>query len=162
LKRPIIIAPSLIPFLLSAIALHSQLPDIILPLVGFISSKQPDCFVWEAGYFKKGKKVQLGKSGHLARVLGFGGIEKNYVMMRMEELGRNLEGEAPICHMIISAHPNETWLVALHFVGSFFFKRFLGSMKDFMDEDRTPNEMSDNLEFFGWVGRERWSPDILN
>jgi hypothetical protein len=69
----------------------SPLPDHITPLVGYISFKQPDCFIWEAEYFKKGTKVQLGKSGHLARVLGFGGIGKNYVMMKMEELGRNLK-----------------------------------------------------------------------
>jgi hypothetical protein len=130
----------------------SPLPDIILPLVGYISSKHSDCFVWEAGYFKKGEKVQLGKSGRLARVLGFGGFGKNYVMMKLEELGRNLEGEAPIRRMVVSARPNEPWLAALHFIGSFFFKKFLGSMKDFMDEDRSPDELSDNSEFFGGLG----------
>jgi hypothetical protein len=108
--------------------------------------------VWEAGYFKKGAKVQLGKSRHLAMVLGFGGIGKNYMMMKMEELGRNLEGKAPITHMVISACPTKTWLVALHFVGLFFFKRFLGSMKDFMDEDRTLDKMGDNSEIFGGLG----------
>jgi hypothetical protein len=86
----------------------SPLPDQILPLMGYISSKQSDCFVWEAGYFKKGEKVQLGKSGHLTRVLGFRGIGKNYVMMKLEELGRNLEGEAPIHCMVVSARPTET------------------------------------------------------
>jgi hypothetical protein len=104
----------------------SPLPDQILPLMGYISSKQSDCFVWEAGYFKKGEKVQLGKSGCLARVLGFGGIGKNYVMMKLEELGRNLEGEASIRRMVVSARPNETWLAALHFIGLFFKKNSLG------------------------------------
>jgi hypothetical protein len=130
----------------------SPLPDQIFPLTGYISSKQSDCFVWRAGYFKKGEKVQLGKSGCLARVLGLGGIGKNYVMMKLEEFGRNLEGEAPIHRMVVSAHPTKTWIVALHFLGSFFFKRFLGLMKDFMDEDRTPDEISDNSEFFGGLG----------
>ena len=77
---------------------------------------------------------------------------KNYVMMKLEELGRNCEGVAPILHMVVSARPNETWLVILQFLGSFLFKRFLGSMKDFMDEDRTPDGMSDNSEFFGGLG----------
>jgi hypothetical protein len=54
--------------------------------------------------------------------------------------------------MVVSACPNETWLAILHFIGSFFFKKFLGSMKDFMDEDRFPDELSDNLEFFGGLG----------
>jgi hypothetical protein len=120
--------------------------------MGYISSKKLDCFVWEAGFYKKGEKVQLGKSGHLASVLGFGGIGKNYVMMKLEELGRNLEGEAPICRMVVSACPTETWIVALHFLGSFFLKRFLGLMKDFLDEDRTLDEMSDNSEFFNGLG----------
>jgi hypothetical protein len=65
-------------------------------------------------------------------VLGFGGIGKNYVIMKMKELGRNLEGEAPILHMVVSACATETWLAVLHFFGSFLFKRFLGSMTDFM------------------------------
>ena len=94
----------------------------------------------------------LGKSGHLAMVLGFGGIGRNYVMMKLEELGRNCEGEPPIIHMVVSAHPNKTWLVTLQFVSSFLFKRFFGLMRDFMDEDGTPDEMSENLDFFGGLG----------
>ena len=130
----------------------SSLPGYVIPLVGYISSKQPDCFVWEAGHFKKGAKVMLGRSGRLARVLGFGGIGRNYVMMKLEELGRNCEGEPPIICMVVSAHPNKTWLVALQFVSSFLFKRFLGSMRDFMDEDETSDEMSEHLGFFGGLG----------
>jgi hypothetical protein len=33
-----------------------------------------------------------------------------------------------------------------------FFKRFLRSMKDFMDKNRTLDEMSDNSKFFGGLG----------
>jgi hypothetical protein len=43
----------------------------------------------------------------------------------------------------------------------FFFKRFLGLMKNFMDENRTSDEMSENSEFFGGLG-ECWSLDVFN
>jgi hypothetical protein len=51
--------------------------------------------------------------------------------------------------MVVSACLTKIWLAALQFFGLFFFKRFLRLMKDFKDEDRTPNEMSENSEFFG-------------
>jgi hypothetical protein len=46
-------------------------------LMGCISRRKPDCFVWEAEFFEKGSEVILGKSGSLRLWQGYvdwGGI----------------------------------------------------------------------------------------
>jgi len=111
-------------------------PIPICPLVGYISKKHLDCFVLEGGFFKKGSEVILGSSGRMARVLGVCGLGRNYVMMRVQELGGILEGETVIQSMVISSPPTLLWLVLLQIFVSRLFKPILGSMMDFVDEDR--------------------------
>ena len=66
-------------------------PISICPLVGYISKKHLDHFVLEGRFFEKGSEVILGSSGRMARVLGVCGLGKNYVMMKVQELGGILE-----------------------------------------------------------------------
>ena len=90
----------------------------------------------EGGFFKKGSEVILGSSGRMARVLGVCGLGRNYVMMRVQELGGILEGETVIQRMVVSSPPTLLWLVLLQIFVSRLFKPILGLMLDFMDEDR--------------------------
>src|SRR6202453_5347369 len=111
--------------------------------LGYISKKHPDCFVLEGGFFEKGSKVILGSSGRMARVLGVCGLGKNYVMMKVQELGGILEGETVIQRMVISSPPTSLWLVLLQVFVSRLFRPILGSMKDFVDEDRIGGDKGD-------------------
>jgi hypothetical protein len=43
-------------------------------VVGYVSNKCPDCFVWQGGYFEEGSYVVLGKSFRKARVAGSYGL----------------------------------------------------------------------------------------
>ena len=90
----------------------------------------------EGGFFKKGSEVILGSSGRMARVLGVCGLGRNYVMMRVQELGGILEGETVIQRMVIFSPPTLLWLVLLQIFVSCLFKPILGSMMDFVDDNR--------------------------
>src|ERR1700676_771670 len=118
-------------------------PIPICPLVGYISKKHLDCFVLEGGFFEKGSEVILGSSGRMARVLGVCGLGKNYVMMKVQELGGILEGETVIQRMVVSSSPTSLWLVLLQVFVSRLFKPILGSMIDFVDEDRIGGDKGD-------------------
>jgi hypothetical protein len=43
-------------------------------VVGYVSNKHPDCFMWQGGYFEEGSYVVLGKSFRKARVAGSYGL----------------------------------------------------------------------------------------
>ena len=72
----------------------------------------------------------------MARVLGVCGLGRNYVMMRVQELGGILEGETVIQRMVVSSPPTSHWLVLLQIFVSRLFKPILGSMMDFVDDNR--------------------------
>ena len=110
-------------------------------LVGYISEKHPDCFVLEEGSFEKGLEVILGSSGRRVRILGVCGLGRNYVMMRVIELGGILEGEVTIRRMAVSSHPSSVWIATLHWIASRLFKPVLGSMLDFADEEKMEDSM---------------------
>ena len=75
------------------------------------------------------------------RILGVCGLGKNYVMMRVIELGGILEGEVMIRRMAVSSHPSSLWLATLHWIVSQLFKPVLGSMLDFADKEKMEDSM---------------------
>jgi hypothetical protein len=110
-------------------------------LVGYISEKHPDCFVLEEGFFEKGLEVILGSSGRRVRILGVCGLGRNYVMMKVIELGGILQGEVSIQRMAVSSRPSSVWIATLHWIVSRLFKPVLGSMLDFADEEKMEDSM---------------------
>ena len=97
----------------------------------------------EGGFFEKGSEVILGFSGRMARVLGVCGLGRNYVMMRVQELGGILEGEIIIQRMVISSPPTLLWLVLLQIFVSHLLQPILGFMMDFVNEDRIGGDKGD-------------------
>ena len=75
------------------------------------------------------------------RILGVCGLGKKYIMMRVIELGGILEGEVMIQRMAVSSHPSLVWITTLHWIISQLFKPVLGSMLDFVDEDKMGDGM---------------------
>jgi hypothetical protein len=110
-------------------------PIIVLPLVGSISSQHLDCFIWQGGFFEKGSVVVLGESGKFGTVMGICGFGRNYIMWRIKESGRILEGEVKIRRMVVSARPTSAGLLLAHRFLSRFLSVFLGSLSDFLDKD---------------------------
>lgn len=111
-------------------------PRPILPLGGYVSKKRPDCFIWESGYFKKYSEVILGDSGRLGRVMGICGLGRNYVMMRINELGNSFHGALRISRMVVSSPPTSAWISLLQSFVARFFKPVLKPMLSYIDEER--------------------------
>src|ERR1700683_4295743 len=107
--------------------------SIMLTIILYCSKIIPSLLI---RFFKKGSEVILGSSGRMARVLGVCGLGRNYVMMRVQELGGILEGETVIQRMVVSSPPTLLWLVLLQVFVSRLFKPILGLMLDFVHEDR--------------------------
>jgi hypothetical protein len=105
-------------------------------LEGYISSKRLDCFVWEGGFFEEGSSVILGSDARLAKVMGVVGVGRNYFMMGLKDSGRALEGELTLRRMVVSIEPSHFRLSLFQRFQLHFLKRFLGSMLNFLDEDR--------------------------
>src|SRR6202451_3667649 len=79
------------PLVNPVIKMSSHIPlDRMLPVKGYFSTKQPNCFVWEEGYFEKGSQVIFGTSGRLGRILWVCGVGRNFFMLRVKELGGSL------------------------------------------------------------------------
>ena len=104
--------------------------------MGYISEKHLDCFVLEEGSFDKGLEVILGSSGRRVRILGVCGVGRNYVMIKVIELGESREREVPTRRMAVSSPPSSVWIATLHWIVSQLFKPVLGSMLDFADEEK--------------------------
>ena len=111
-------------------------PIPFLPLVGYISKKRPDCFIWESRFFEKGSLVVLGRSGRLGVVTGICGIGRNYIMRGIRESGRLLDGEVRIQTMAISALPSSNGFLLVHRLLLCLFPLLLGSMRDYQDDER--------------------------
>jgi hypothetical protein len=75
------------------------------------------------------------------RILGVCGLRRNYIMMRVIELGGILEGEVTICPMAVSSHPSSVWIATLHWIVSQLFKPVPGSMLDCVDEEKMRDAM---------------------
>ena len=53
-------------------------------IVGYISNKHPDCYVWQNGFFEEGSHVVLGMTYRKAKIVGLYGVGRNYIMMKLE------------------------------------------------------------------------------
>ena len=79
------------------LCLHIPLPTLKLfatiPLtyttsvVGYINNKHPDYYMWQSGYFEKGPHVVLGTIFRKVKIVGSYGVDRNYIIMRFEEVG---------------------------------------------------------------------------
>ena len=78
----------------------------MLAMKGYFSTRQPNCFVWEEGYFEKGSQVIFGTSGRLGRILGVCGVGRNFFILRVKELGGSLDGEVAVQRMVVSFPPS--------------------------------------------------------
>ena len=86
--------------------ISSHIPlNCMLPVKGYFSTKQPNWFVWEEGYFEKGSQVIFGTSGRLGHILEVCGVERNFFMLRVKELGGSMDGEVVIQRMVVSSPP---------------------------------------------------------
>ena len=103
---------------------------------GVYQRKAPRLLVLEEGSFEKGLEVILGSSGRRVRILGVCGLGRNYIMMKVIELGGILEREVTIQRMAVSSPPSSVWITTLHWIVLPLFKPVLGSMLDFVDEEK--------------------------
>jgi hypothetical protein len=117
----------------------------LCPLRGYLSPRRADYFIWESGYFEQESTVTLGSTGRLAKVLGVGGVGRNFFMMRLEDLENPGAGEDPVRKMIVSFNPVGFHLSRLQRFKMRFFKPFLKSMRDFVDEGRVPDEVENPI-----------------
>src|SRR6202042_2355826 len=138
--------------------MSSHIPlDCMLPVKGYFSTKQPNCFVWEEGYFEKGLQVIFGTSGRLEHILGVCGVGRNFFMLRVKELGGSLDGEVVIQRMVVSFSPTGDFRLSLFQCFTMrFLKPFLGSMADFADLERVKTDM-ESAEMYS--GEESGSTD---
>ena len=75
-------------------------------VVGYISNKHPDCYVWQSGYFEEGSHVVLGTTYRKVKIVGSYGVGRNYIMMKLEEVGRVPEDQIAIQRMVVSTCPS--------------------------------------------------------
>ena len=111
-------------------------------VVGYISNKHSDCFVWQSGYFEVHSYVVLGTTYRKARIVGSYGVGRNYIMMRLEEVGQIPKGQIAIQRMVVSTCPSSLSFqlsfcqcLLRFFLNRFILNRFLGTFRDFADDD---------------------------
>ena len=105
-------------------------------VVGYISNKQYDCYVWQSGFFEAGSHVVLGTTYRKAKIVGPDGVGRNYMMMKLEEVGKVPKDRVGIQRMVVSTRPS-TQFYQLSFrqcLLRFFLNRFLGTFRDFADD----------------------------
>ena len=59
-----------------------------MSVVGYISNKHPDCYVWQSGFFEARSHVVLHTTYRKAKIVGPDGVGRNYMMMKLEEVRR--------------------------------------------------------------------------
>ena len=70
---------------LSTLKLFATIPlTHTMAVVGYISNKHPDCYVWQSGYFKAGSHIVLGTMYRKVKIVGLYGVGRNYIMMKLE------------------------------------------------------------------------------
>ena len=120
-------------------------------IVGYVSNKHLDCYVWQSGYFEELSHVVLGTTYRKAKIVGSYGVGRNYIMMRLEEVGRVPEDQISIQRMVVSTCPSQLsfQLSFYQHLLQFFLNRFLGTFRDFTDDDdsfeKDINSSSDQL-----------------
>ena len=75
-------------------------------VVGYISNKHPDCYVWQSGFFEAGSHVVLGMMYRKAKIVGPYGVGRNYIMMKLEKVERVPEDQIAIQKMVVSTRPS--------------------------------------------------------
>src|SRR6202046_5338885 len=139
------------PLLDPVAKMPSHIPlDRMLPVKGYFSTKQPNCFVWEEGYFEKGSQVIFGTSGRLGHILGVCGVGRNFFMLRVKELGGSLDGEVAVQRMVVSSPPSGDFQLSLfQRLAMRFLKPLLGSMADFVDLEGVKADMESATAYSG-------------
>ena len=90
-----------------------------MSVVDYISNKHPDCYVWQSGFFVVGSHVVLGTTYRKVTIVGPYRVGRNYIMMKLEEVGRVLEDRLAIQRMVVLTWPS------LHFYQLFFHQCLL-------------------------------------
>ena len=108
----------------------------VIHLQGYISPKRPDYFVWEYGFFKEGVMMILGEDLRLARVTRVEGVGRNFIKFGVEALGSPSKDEISVRRMIIFFPPDSFCLTQFQCFKLQYFRKFLKSMRDIVDENR--------------------------
>ena len=66
----------------------TRMMSVVSYISSYISNKHPDCYVWQSGFFEAGSHVVLGRTYRKAKIVGPDGVGRNYIMMKLKEVGR--------------------------------------------------------------------------
>ena len=59
----------------------------ITSVIGYVSNKHPNCYIWQSRYFEEGSHVVLGTMYRKVKIVGSYEVGRNYIMMRLDEVG---------------------------------------------------------------------------
>ena len=127
-----------LPSPLSTLKLSVTIPlTSTTSVVGYISNKHPDCYVWQSGFFEAGSHVVLHTTYRKAKIVRPDGVGRNYMMMKLEEVGRVPKDQIAIQRMVVSTHPSSQFyqLSFRQCLLRFFLNQCLGTFRDFADDD---------------------------
>ena len=92
---------------LSTLKLSATIPlTHTMSVVGYISNKHPAWYVWQSGFFEAASNVVLGTTYREAKIVTPDGVGRNYMMMKVEEVGKVPEDQIAIQRMVVSTHPS--------------------------------------------------------
>ena len=79
----------------------------------------------------------LGTTYKKAKIVGSYGMGRNYIKMRLEEVGRVPEDQIAIHRMVVSTHPSPpSFQLSIHqCLLQFFLNHFLRTFRDFAADD---------------------------
>ena len=79
----------------------------------------------------------LGTTYRKTKIVGPDGVGRNYMMMKLEEVGKVPEDRIAIQRMVVSTCPSsQFYQLSFHrCLLCFFLNRFLGRFRDFADDD---------------------------
>ena len=94
-------------------------------------------YIWHSAYFEEGSHVVLGTTYRKAKIVGSYGVGKNYIMMRLEEVGRVPEDWIVIRRIVVFTCPFPlSFQMSFHqHLLQFFLNHFLGTFRDIADND---------------------------
>ena len=109
--------------------------ESITHLLGYVSPKRVDYFIWEFGFFKEGEIVSFGDDKRLAKITRVEGVGCNFIKFGMEPLDHAVGEECPVRRMIVSS-PDNFHLTHFQCFKLRYLRWFLKLMKDIADEHR--------------------------
>ena len=84
----------------------------------------------------------LGMTYRKAKIVGPDGVGRNYIMMKLEEVGRVPKDQIAIQRMVVLTHPSsQFYQLSFHqhllqfFLNQFPLNQFLGTFRDFAADD---------------------------